>query len=294
MVKSITPVTNLPDWFSLDKYASSIDFQLTDWLNAFSFRYYLFLLQDCLSDGSSSDPQVIDEIMMDQIAALKNIKNNGALAHEANNHRVDAKRFVSSVTSIDVYEAFLIAENLSSDETGKNNSAHKNAYDVFEAELRSPENENILISSPSMLMESAHDVMDPDTFPLHQVAFAKVDLNTPNSIILQNFEKWLREVKKTHRHLTVIRERKFSDLDSRKWFQSSVLPYLDLMYWQKVEGIEISRRLIENAIFPIDRQINVTEVLKATTVPLAEKILSGDIVRSLEADLGGRGASDVK
>ncbi|MDB5762453.1 MAG: hypothetical protein JWQ21_1448 [Herminiimonas sp.] len=289
MKKSKEQVLTLPNWFSLEKYALASDFQLNDWLNAFQLRYYLFLLKDAWDEDKLKDPS-IDEMPAALYEDFKHIQDSGANAHKALWYRDYTKDFSSSVTSIDVWEVFTIAENIGS-ETGGGKSIYKELYDQHEASLIEREGE--LIDSPLELMECAHNAMEPNSFPLHQIAFAKIDLSAPETTILSNFEKWLRQVRASHKHVKEVRQRKFSKKDTFNWFQSGVLPYLDIVFWAEREGVEISNRVIENAIFPIDRQINVAEVLKVTTIPLAEKVWSGDIVNSLEADLSGRAEQGV-
>lgn len=278
-MKTITNFENLPKWFSLDKYSATVEFNLNDWLNAFKLRYWLFFLKDAHNESDAD----FGGLEPRSHAQYELIMAHGASAHKICANIDYEKRPEPAIESLEVYDLILLHESVVANQKS---NRHKKAYDL----VHNDDDGDFDGAELSTLLRIAvHDVLDPNYYPIHQVAFAQVNLNAPNSIILDHFEKWLKEVKKNHQQLDrTLREKRYSEKDSFKWAQSGVLPYLDLTLWAKLEGNAISNRIMENAIFSIEREINVSEALKVTTIPLAERVLSGEIVDGLEADLTGR------
>jgi len=281
--KKINKMADLPAWYSVENYSGTEFFTLSDWLAAFQLRSYIWLLQDGLEGNhiqSASDKATLIDNLNSVIAR---IENAGASAHENFKLRYSGDGVSSCVTSLEVGEIFEVNDAIKFDEFGK----YKKAYqlDCRNQRLAPP---LVEVQIPIELLDCAHDALDPNSFWLHKIAFAKIDLSASDTTIIDNFEVWLKEIRKTHRHVTISRERKFTDKDCLKWHKAGILPFLDLKIWSEQNSIDITDAVMCDAIFPTDREIVTTETIKKTTLPLAERIWSGDLINSLDSDLSGQ------
>ena len=106
-----------------------------------------------------------------------------------------------------------------------------------------------------------------------------VDLDAPDDTIVDAFKDWLKAVRIDNNNCSSngVPERVSTKLTER-WVSSAILPYLDLMIYQQVEGIALPAHVVGNAIFPVTVDFDTTEAVRKTTRPNAEKALNHSYV----------------
>lgn len=116
-----------------------------------------------------------------------------------------------------------------------------------------------------------------------EFAFAWVDLEASDEQIKAEFSRWLvRE--RERRNVPAVRKN-FNESDFQGFYESAVLPYLDLMFWATLENVKINQYVIAQAIFA-DAYAPESEVdplgrLK-TTKKKADYLMKYDTLRRLE------------
>ncbi len=117
----------------------------------------------------------------------------------------------------------------------------------------------------------------------NKFAYAKIDLNSSDEQLKEDFAVWLDEERK--RRDCPASKKNFSKADLEGWHESSVLPYLDLMLWSEIEKIKISQYVIAQAIFPnaysIESDVDPLGKLK-TTKKKAEYLMDYKAMKLLE------------
>lgn len=112
------------------------------------------------------------------------------------------------------------------------------------------------------------------------ITFAAIDLYASDQEILLAMKKWLI---KTKADFGVPKKGKafFNDADMRNWHKNRLLQYLDLTLFAHIEGIELLDHEIAALLFPDEYELNITDKIKDTVRPNAEKMRNGTVVERL-------------
>lgn len=112
---------------------------------------------------------------------------------------------------------------------------------------------------------------------------ATVDITAPDEVLIEDFRVWLTQAR---RQLSKVPSTgKSTRKQFKKWSDYQILPYLDLSIWALLEGITITHRLMGEAIFPSEDEVDTTEKVRQTVAPLAEKLVSTEGIYSLAAQV---------
>ena len=104
-----------------------------------------------------------------------------------------------------------------------------------------------------------------------------VDLRLPNAVLIANFEKFLKTLRKeTGTHLDA---KKYYKPDYRDWCKFGVLPYLDLKIWEKETNTIIPNRVMATAIYTTTE--SGEETVRKTTKALAESLITEEKLNEL-------------
>lgn len=104
-----------------------------------------------------------------------------------------------------------------------------------------------------------------------------VDLCLSDDILIDNFKQFLAIRRaETNRECLVKRSRQnnFSD-----WISFGVLPYLDLKIWEDETGMSIPYRVMADAIYPAGE--GGEETVRKTTIPLANSLIQTNYLEQL-------------
>ena len=74
---------------------------------------------------------------------------------------------------------------------------------------------------------------------------------------------------------------KFKEDDYLKWHDFKVLPCLDLSLWAKLKNVSITNKLMGEALFPNEFDLDNTERIRQTVKPLANYLNTAMVVFGL-------------
>lgn len=100
-----------------------------------------------------------------------------------------------------------------------------------------------------------------------------VDLGAPDETIIDAFRDWLKSVRNDEWYEGAHLPEKVSSKLIQRWESQAILPYLDLLIYQRVEGGTLPAHVIGDAIFPATADFDTTEAVRKTTRPNANRAL---------------------
>ncbi len=251
-------IQDLPNWFNLENYVRANQLDLEGWIVQLYLRQMIqgFLLRVGLT-GIVDDYQLPDESN-----ALK-----------------------EPITSISIQDSLLITEGL------KNTVGippklwqAPSHFDFFEQSDEITDTESVL----SWFHKTGSDKSTQDTYLAEQNnnhllrPFLRVDLTTPDSILLASFKRWLAKERK---HLARQRLQKFTKATLRRWAANQVLPYIDLTYWADRNNKQIPHWLMGKVLFPGHNQGDTTDRARQTTEKTAQEIMTEACLQAMVAQL---------
>jgi hypothetical protein len=109
----------------------------------------------------------------------------------------------------------------------------------------------------------------------------RVNLNASDEHLVADFKMWLAKIRKA-RKLTVQRQRvKASEFQD--WARFRVLPYLDLQFWARTHGFQITHQVMGIALFPNEFEVALADRIRKVVVPLADRIVTEGFCTLLRA-----------
>lgn len=114
-------------------------------------------------------------------------------------------------------------------------------------------------------------------------ANVRVNLTATDEQILSDFKHWLTEYRKATGYES--RKNNFTDKDLACWYNSRLLPYIDLMLSAEIEGKKITDAKIASLIFPDERNVDIVDKLRRTVRPKADWLLRNETSKAIEAQL---------
>lgn len=291
--KLIKSIKQLPSWFNLKNYEAAKHFEAGDWYDELMFRLYL---RYCLK-VYGKEPTDIPE-------NWECIKKGGLLFHTTKDEKFKAR--IRAVTA-DIHHIEAIDENSKSWRQSVNSLLNMDMYGLCYWYSEDEEQKEITKKFNIMVGEKPKDLTDEDEkkalawaikpfsdCPMNLVmglknkfAYAKVDLNSSDEQLKLDFAAWLDSERK-HRNCPAPKKN-FSKADLEGWYESSVLPYLDLMFWSEIEQTKINQYVIAQAIFAdaysVDSEVDPLGKLK-TTKKKADHLMKYETMKLLELQVG--------
>lgn len=125
------------------------------------------------------------------------------------------------------------------------------------------------------------------TIGLNQRVWAEIDVNTPDDILIDAFKNWLSEVRKAPcfndkdipYHLFSDGVVKASHIN--KWHSLRVLAYLDLKIISRITHTKLTLKNIADIVYPDQYDIDTTEKVRKTLIPLVNEIMAGGYLNNL-------------
>lgn len=119
-------------------------------------------------------------------------------------------------------------------------------------------------------------------------AWLEVDLACSDSEITEAFSSWLKRTReRTKNRINKPKRReyklnKFNKVAFRKWHDAKVIPYLDLVTWNLLEGNKVTSKILGDILFPNPKDRNdPTAVINDTVKPLADKLTSDNTMNRM-------------
>lgn len=303
---TIKSVKQLPTWFKLEKYRETNQPDPDNWYDQLMVRYFLrnalkykekrmFALWEIIKNQKLLDMD--EENAFNILEAMSAPGNILSQCEEGESVRLraitprlhqlqilpenakpeEAARAVGCVTNLMMYGTYLFSEKAVQDNVLKKLDGLVDKEKKRWAE-RPAEDSVAWIHQPFDRL-----CQDPRFAAAPEFAFAWVDLEASDEQIKAEFSRWLVQ-ERERRNVPAVRK-SFNESDFQGFYESAVLPYLDLMFWATLENVKINQYVIAQAIFP-DAYAPESEVdplgrLK-TTKKKADYLMKYDTLRRLE------------
>lgn len=131
---------------------------------------------------------------------------------------------------------------------------------------------------------------------LNQRVWARIDINTPDDILIEAFTNWLKEVRtlpcfnyeEIPYHLFSEGEVKQSHY--KKWHSLKVIPYLDLKIFSTVTNSKITLKNYGDILYYDDFEVDTTEKVRKTLIPMVNEIFGSSYLNNLLKKIIAQGA----
>jgi hypothetical protein len=108
-----------------------------------------------------------------------------------------------------------------------------------------------------------------------------VNIHASDEQLIADFGKWLTEHKQ--RRGLVLQKNKVRSVDFQDWHRYKVLPYLDLKFWAKTHGLEITNQLLGIALFPDEYEVALSDRIRKVVTPLGRRLANEEFCTLLRA-----------
>lgn len=254
-VSKIDRVEDLPQWFDLEHYQGAESFGAVEWYKQLSQRRALLTLLDYMPDEAAFYDQAVKAFsrcighvrgVSVEDAHIPNFFGAGGIDQAL----LDFSRSVHPLTL---------------------NQLHQHARVYEGGSLQGSANWFLGVDQPDRdeKIEAPLFLTDLLSYPRERFAALRVDLDAPDSVILESFAAWLSETRSLKGQP---REKEFYRPRYQQWARYGLLPYLDLAIWKKETGVRIPDRVMAAAISRYDAgESNVRKTVK----PLAQALMGG-------------------
>lgn len=270
-MKKIKYVRDLPKWFDLKKYASTEKLDALGWLEQLTVRHNL-LFWFC--EGSKSFAELLPLLRENPILNTNDdlkarvLLRSGAL--DSISSGGDFSKYALGVHMLTVREYFQKQMNFDED---KWEYAAK-FFKQFKSDWL----------SKGRLKYECMDWIDQPIDAITNFDKPKltlsVNLNLPDKLLFEQFETLIKNIRSNLKKVDVQLENN-QKFDSKSLIKFAVLPYLDLKINALLDDANIPNRVMADAIFPQGE--GGEEVIRKTTKPLAESVISKNFLEKLEA-----------
>lgn len=249
MTKRIKHVSELPEWFKLEKYEGAKDLNITGWYQQLVIRNSAMLHVKAINQ------EAFRLMRENPIINIKNHRIFWTWFHEVqqrlNMHNPHFALGVHSLT-IDEFihiEECLLSERLNHARKWKENCSTPNSNFPYERWIDEP----------------IYNSAKPDHYPCRALY---VNLGLPDVVLIDHFKECLTKLR-NHSNTHDV-QKYYRKLDTHNWIKYGVLPYLDLIIWEKEMDVTIPNRVMADAIYPPG--IAGEETVRKTTSELASEL----------------------
>jgi hypothetical protein len=256
----------IPEEFNLEKYELAANMSLECWLANLSMRFLGYI-------SSKADMDSVDD---SQKALIRNINTrniqNGVITDKRINELLnglimhDQSESSSVIKELTYLELFSLADS-----------------------LKSPELEKLYIETElSTFSVLNHDnagklndfISTSDAYPEDELSFLQIDMNCSDNEIKAAFSGWLQQEREKRKSDKSSNRREhqmknFNTVAFRKWHAARVIPYLDLVTWNYLEGNKVTSNMLGKILFPeteIRDKRDPNAMVNDTVKPLANKL----------------------
>lgn len=104
----------------------------------------------------------------------------------------------------------------------------------------------------------------------------EIFLGLPDSFLIESFKQYLADKRK---NISTYASKHFKETDFRNWSALKVLPFLDLEIWATLENIKISNRIFADALYPNGEKGE--ETIRKTTKQIAHSLITNQSLLQL-------------
>jgi len=272
MRKRLKHISELPDWFKLEKYTNAIKLTTQEW-------YIQLAIRKCYLESPNLD-DFRDSILSVRKNPLVSIRDNlYLLSWVLSAAKVHISPFFPSATSLGVSpltvrECYEMKNEINPKRKKSKPTAFLKKLDAQEEINYDDEEANKFFDYEFWLDSPLFQSSYPNSISEGVVS---VNLNYTDEILVQHFQRWLSKVRLARQQ--EFKSKNYDQYDYNDWVQYGVLPYLDLKGWEMENNIQIPNRVMADAIYP--RGEGGEETVRKTTKPLAESLLSQKLLAHL-------------
>ena len=241
-------VSDLPEWFDLEHYQGAESFGAVEWYWQIAQRHFLFALLDYLPD---------EGVFFDK--ARKAFSRSIPHVRGVSVERAQIPGFFGESG---IHQVLL--------DSGHSVRSLELSHLRGHASLPGGESLHNLELADTSTGDGPLFLSDVLSYPDARYAALRVDLGAPDSVILESFKVWLSEVRTIKGRY---RDKEFYRPKYRQWARYGILPYLDLIIWEKETGVRIPDRVMAAAISRYDAG---ESNLRKTVKPLALALMQGN------------------
>lgn len=273
MTRKIKHVSELPEWFQLEKYTAAKNLTAEEWYQQIAIRYSAFENRNYRSYVYLNEESDKNNISSYYENLLRAIHCKPIIDVNADDFWKEYEGVLSpdtGIRSVSLMDYAMIAKTISSEKL----NAVKKVWDkTFD--------ENNNVETPSYGKDPVYKFGDGDIRFDEYWDVAWIDLAISDDLLVENFKSYLK-IRRKGMQETIENKDAFKRFNFENWNRLGLLPYIDLFIWSKVENISIPYRVMADAIFPLGERGE--ETIRKTTKPLAQVVLT-DISRSRLASL---------
>lgn len=261
----VNRVVDLPAQFNLQHYAPIHDFSIAEWvcnLEARSLRQFMWSMGDYYADElKRTAVYLLDNPIFRPAAGWKDAPGLSKHVHR------------QQVRDVSVFDALAGNYYFNPGETRMTKYA-----EAFRT-----------LDGPGAPSEAGRELFDiPMWRALHESGInddrevaVKVNLNASDEHLVADFKTWLAETRKA-RGLTVQRQR-VKTAELQDWARFRILPYLDLQFWARTHGFQITHQVMGLALFPNEFEVALADRIRKVVAPLADRIVTEEFCTLLRA-----------
>lgn len=286
MAKSIKHTSELPKWFSLEKYDAAKSLDAAGWYEQLSARRDMITLigsprwnnwkPDELPKTAAHLIKVLELI---RAKPILNIADNTVLAayfFSGAIRELKSKdlRYSFGVHLTTVRNLYLTENSVEEDKRayarGFFEQIFSDDFSNFEKPL------NLKYKYEDWIDESVDGIVKNISFNLN----VTVNMLLPDKVLIEQFKQLLQKNRDSLTRVGCVIENTEKPNFSA-WCEHGVLPYLDLQMWQRETGLKIPNRVMADAIFPPGE--GGEEKIRKTTKELAVNLLARNHLETLAA-----------
>ena len=270
-MKIIKHVKDLPKWFDLNKYTSTEQLDALGWLEQLTVRHNLLFW---FSRGSKSFEELLPLLRKNPIFNTNDdlkarvLLRSGALDSISSGD--DFSKYALGVHMLTVREYFQKQMNFD-DEKGDYAAKFFKQFKLDWLSKRRLKYKCMdWIDQPVDAITSSH---------IPNLTLS-VNLNLPDKLLFEQFEALIKNIRSNLKRDDIQLENN-QKFEAKNLIKFAVLPYLDLKINSLLDDVNITNRVMADAIFPQGE--GGEEVVRKTTKPLAESVLGKGFLEKLEA-----------
>ncbi|MBU3824683.1 MAG: hypothetical protein H9917_07645 [Candidatus Oceanisphaera merdipullorum] len=258
MTKRINSPELLPPWFQLEKYQALLDLTGREFLEQMEIRKFTLLMLELYGvddDGGAECGDYIDEILSGEVVIKGGIGYH--IPHEDKTQNGDRPRLNQSDSIMPLY----YAELWMMDAQARRNGIYKADPSSFLEQGSIDRYDDLLIRSDFILSSVSIPVNEDDT-ACDVIATILLDESTDEEILanLKNLlPKWRKQLSIPE---PVFEKPRVGESTLPKIMSDCLIPAMDLMIWELLEGAKITQALLERTLFPDSLRSSVMQTLR--------------------------------
>ncbi|MDE3021834.1 MAG: hypothetical protein KGI54_08240 [Pseudomonadota bacterium] len=260
MTKSIKNASDLPGWFSLEKYKRMGTLDAAGWYNQ------LFIRRRCFMDAEQGHDMsaVVAHIRDVPIVDVSENSLFGQYFYLMFNECPLIEQSTCGVHSLTVHELYMAEANIEASQRAQTRAFFERMLDMSPRNSEEPSAE-INFDLAFLLKPMPHVLKNPIDH-----VFLSVNLLLSDKVLIEQFKT----------HLFQLREECNANFFSQKWRQPKftewvrlgILPCLDLMMWEYEAKVNLPDRVMADAIYPQGKLDE--ETVRKTTKPKALDLIA--------------------